>query len=134
MEGIMIKYFLGSVALFVFISVFPSISYAEKMDTTSMLNPDTRARVESQYMEKELALDSSTAASVHEINLKYANANQEIMTSDKKHAEKLKEVKKNSHAKDQELKKVLTADQYKKYTEKKMEMMEMVKEKVKAKK
>jgi predicted RND superfamily exporter protein len=130
----MIKFLLGSVVFFVFISVFPSSSFAEKMDTTSMMNPDTRARHETQYMEKELNLDSSTVISVHKINLKYAEANQEIMTSDKKRADKIKEVKKNSIEKDQEMEKVLTADQYKKYTEMKKEMMETVKEKAKGKK
>jgi hypothetical protein len=129
----MIKFLLGSVVLFVFISVFPSSIFADKMDTTSMMGPDWRAGYETQYMEKELGLDFFTAASVHEINLKYAEANQKIMTSDKKIVEKIIEVKKNSYAKDQEIEKVLTADQYNEYKEKKKEMMEIVNEKVNVK-
>lgn len=129
----MIKFLLGSVVFFVLISVFPSSTFAEKMDTTSMLGWDWRAGYETQYMEKELGLDFFTAASVHEINLKYAEANQKIMTSDKKDAEKIEEIKNNSTAKDLELEEVLTADQYKEYTEKKRDMMEIVNEKVKVK-
>jgi Spy/CpxP family protein refolding chaperone len=131
----MIKFLFGSVVFFVFIGVFPSSTFADKMDTTSMMSPDWdwRAGYETQYMEKELALDFFTAASVHEINLKYAESNHKIMTSDKKTVEKIIEVKKNSYAKDQEMEKVLTADQYKEYTEKKKEMMKTVEEKVRVK-
>lgn len=130
----MIKYLLVSAALFVFISVFPSTSFADKMDATKIVDPETRAHIETQYMKKELALDSLTAASVQEINLKYAKANQELMTSDKKNTEKVKEIKKNSKEKDREMEKILTPDQYKKYTEKKKDIMEKVEEKVKEKK
>lgn len=59
----MIKYFLESVVLFAVISFIPSVSYAQEIDTTGILNPEVVARFETQFMKKELALDSSTASS-----------------------------------------------------------------------
>lgn len=125
---------LESIVLFAVISVIPNISFADEVDTTGILNPDMRAHLETEFMEKKLALNSSTASLVYDINLKYAKINQEIMSSKKRNAEKYREVKKNLSEKDDDLKKVLTGDQYKKYTETKKEMMETIKEKVKEQK
>jgi hypothetical protein len=129
----MIRYFLESIVLFALISVIPSASFAQKTDTTGNLNPQNVARVETDFMKHQLALDSTKAAAVYEINLKYAKENQQVMKSDKSDSLKLMQIRKNSDAKDNELKRVLTNDQYNKYIAMKKEMMNSIKEKMKQK-
>jgi hypothetical protein len=130
----MVKKLLLSAVLLAMINIMPTLSLAQETDTTGFKNPDTRAQFETQYMKRALNLDSAVADSVYNINLKYAKANQELITSEKKKAHKYRELMKSSEAKDKELQKVLTEEQYKKYTETKNEMLSAIKEKMKEKK
>lgn len=121
----MTKCFLGSLVLFAVLCVIPSASFAQKPD------PEVVARIETDFMKKQLKLDSSTESVVHEINLKYEKENYRIMNSDISKVDKLKEIKQNSDAKDEEMKRVLSKDQYEKYIKLKKDLMKLAGEKMK---
>lgn len=77
--------------------------------------PEERAKALTDEMKSKLTLNDSQYQKVYDINLKYAKQNESIVkgTGDKKAKDEL--IKKQLDAKKQEMKGVLSADQYKKY-------------------
>jgi hypothetical protein len=112
------------------ISFMPGVSFAQPIDTTGIMNPEVPATIETEYMKNKLALDSSTASAVYDINLRSEKRNQQIITSNKSNATKFRELQLSSQTRDAEMKRVLTKDQYNKYMAMKKDMMSTVKEKL----
>ncbi|MCI1647260.1 MAG: DUF4890 domain-containing protein [Bacteroides sp.] len=100
--------------------VFATQSFAQGRG--GMRTPEERAKMLTEKIKEALSLNETQEKTVYDINLKYAKQNQEVMTSDGDRAEKMEKMRSLQDAKNGELKKVLTEDQYKKY-EKMLEEM-----------
>ncbi|MGC8823730.1 MAG: hypothetical protein ACP5PZ_03935 [Bacteroidales bacterium] len=90
--------------------------------------PEEWARWQTEWMKKELSLDSTLVPRVYAINLKYANKMEEIMQTDTSRFERRQDVKNLMDAKENELKKVLTDEQFKRYLQKRNEMRQHVRD------
>jgi len=129
----MIKNISLCFVFFAAISLIPNVSSAQPADTTGIYNPEYPATIETEYMKSKLSLDSATASSVYNINLKYEKRNQQILTSKINNAEKFRALQLSSQTRDAEMKSVLTKEQYNKYMAIKKDMMNTVKDKLKKK-
>lgn len=95
--------------------------------------PEERATKLTSWMKTNLQLTDDQVAKVGEINLKYANKNEALRNSPEPGREKLKKLKSFDQDKDNELKTLLTDEQYKTYQAKKEEIKEEFKAKAKEK-
>ena len=90
------------------------------------MDSSSRAKMDTQRMTENLGLNADQAKAVEAINTKYATKQNELMTalrpqdgsrpSEDVRTKGFEQMKALNDAKDAELKKVLTADQYTKYT------------------
>ena len=87
-----------------------------------------------EWMKKNLTLTEEKLPQVQEINLKYSNKLYALKRNTIPRRQKLEMLKDNDIAKDEEMKKVLTADQFKLYQTKKEEIKKQMKQKMKEKK
>lgn len=109
--------------------LFPLIASAQNEDFKNS-TPEQRAQFQTDWMKTELSLDSSITTFVYSVNLKYAKKNQSLMNSGGSRVQKYREFKASSEAKDNELKKILTKEQYKEYLERKEEMKQNMRQKL----
>jgi hypothetical protein len=86
------------------------------------------------WMKTTLTLSEEQLPPVEEINLKYANKLYALKRNTIPRRQKLEVLKDNNAAKDEELKKVFTPDQFKLYQSKKQEIIKQMKQKIKEKK
>ena len=86
------------------------------------------------WMKKNLSLTEEQLPQVQEINPKYANKLYALKRNTIPRRQKLEMLKDNDIAKDEEMKKVLTSDQFKSYQTKKEEIKKQMKQKMKEKK
>jgi len=105
-----------------------------RAQTSSMPAPEDRANKLTEWMKTNLELTSDQVPPVQSINLKYANKLQEVQQSSQTKQQKMRSLKADGDAKDQELKRVLTSEQFQTWLTKKEDLKKQVKEKVKAKK
>ena len=103
------------------------------MDPLKDTTPAQRAQMQTKWMETNLSLDAKTSASVSAINLKYAQENETLMSTDEPKFKKLMAFKQHSNAKDAELKAIFTPEQCSLYEQKKSEMEATIMQKVKDK-
>lgn len=73
---------------------------------------EERAQRQTEQMTKKLGLDENQTASVGEINLKYAQQVDEILASDQEQPAKRAAIRDLKAAQDDELRQVLTEEQY----------------------
>lgn len=92
------------------------------------LTAEERAQKWTDWMKTELAVTAEQEPKVHAINVKYANQMDDVKSEGGDRRSKFKDARENSKAKDEELKAVLTPDQFTKYTEKKQEMQQKIRE------
>jgi biopolymer transport protein ExbB/TolQ len=85
-------------------------------------------------MKSNLNLTVEQVAQVHPINLKYADKMQDLYLSSQTRRQKFQALKADFNAKDAELKKIFTADQYKTYQAKKEEIKKALKDEMKERK
>lgn len=104
-----------------------------QIDELKNSTPEQRATLLTEMMTTTLSLDEKTTTAVSAINLKYATQTQALLDSDGPRLEKLMTFRRNSAAKDTEIKAVLTAEQYRLYEQKKSEMQDTVKQKIQEK-
>ncbi len=90
-----------------------------------------RAAKLTEWMKTNLQLTDEQLPKIQDINLKYANKADELRSMSGGKRQKLQKLKSDGHAKDGELKTVLTQDQYKIYESKKAELQKQFKEKAK---
>ncbi len=106
----------------VILAMSPIFYYVLGQNDFRNSTPEQRAKEQTEWMRTQLKLDSAVVSKVYDINLKYARKNQSIMTSDVPRSEKMQVMKANSGAKDEELQKIFTMEQFTLYQQKKEEM------------
>lgn len=89
-------------------------------------SPGERAEIQTEWMKTELSLSDDQAVTTQEINLKYAEKVESLKSSDASRMEKFQELKAYDTAKDGELEKVFSDDQYKVYQKKKEKLRKAV--------
>jgi hypothetical protein len=95
---------------------------------------DTLATKLTNWMKTTLALSDEQVSQVQEINQKYAEKMYALQRKTIPRRQKLEILKDNDAAKENELKKVFTVDQFKLYQAKKEELKKQMKQKAKEKK
>lgn len=119
----------------ILLALLPVFAFAQKMDRKTA---DERAQKHTEKMAADLNLSESQKAKVAAINKKYADVADEMRADQKTEKEARRtEAQKRVEARDQEIKAVLTPEQYAKQQEMKaahQEKREIKKEKMKAKK
>jgi hypothetical protein len=79
--------------------------------------PEARAKNMTDKMKTELTLSEDQYKQVYDINLKYAQKNQEAATGEGTRMQKAKALRSGNSAKNDELKTVLNNEQFEKYAE-----------------
>ncbi len=120
---------IGLVFGWALLLLVPALATAQ-MEEFKNSTPEERATLQTELMKTALTLDEKAGTAVSEINLKYAKETQTLMDSSSPRLEKLMTFRKNSDAKDAEIKALLTPEQYSLYQQKKSEMEETVKQKL----
>lgn len=120
------------ISLMAILLLVPALAMAQ-MDELKNTTPEERAAALTKMMDSSLSLDEKTSAAVSAINLKYAKETQALMDSSGPKLGKLMTFRQNAQAKDEELKGVLSPEQYTLYEQKKDEMQATMKQKMKEK-
>lgn len=97
-------------------------------------SPEARAKTLTDKMKTELSLSDEQTSKVYDINLKYAQKNQESLKGEGSKMEKAKAVKGDNKDKNKELKEVLTEEQFEKYKDLQQEKRATMREKLKNRK
>ena len=95
------------------------------------MSASDRAAKLTDWMTKNLNLTADQVPKVSDINVKYANINEQLKTSTDTQDQKMATMKTNNAAKEAELKGVLTDSQYKTYLSKKDDMKKEMKAQMK---
>ncbi len=119
-----------------FISLIASLFFIANSYSQEKTIPPAadRAAKLTEWMKTNLQLTTDQVTPVQEINLKYANKMDDLRKSAKGRRAKMQTMKSDNKAKDAELKKILTADQFKTYLAKKDELKKKFKEEMKERK
>ncbi|MBX2972658.1 MAG: hypothetical protein KF797_06115 [Flavobacteriales bacterium] len=105
------------------VAVMAGMAVAAQAQDKAQRTPEERAKMRTERLTKELELTPEQAAKVEAINMKYAGKVDEVRKErEAERAEVRKEAKTMHDAHDAEMKAVLTADQYAKWTARKEEM------------
>lgn len=115
----------------IFLLALTAIGFNQATAQTTERTPLTaeeRAQKWTDWMKTELTLTAEQEPNVHAINLKYADQMDDIKSAEGDRRSKFKDAKATSKAKDEELKAVLTPDQFTKYTAKKQEMQQKLRD------
>lgn len=91
------------------------------------LAPEERAAHLTEWMKEKLELNDDLSKQVNQINLKYANQMELLKTDDGSRFSKFQKIKSIDESKDQELKKLLSADKFAKYLDEKEAIREKIK-------
>ena len=110
--------------------VFLPLAANAQLEELKNLTHQERAGLQTEWMKTALSLDAKASTAVADIKLKYATQNQSLMESNSPKLGKLMTFRRNSEAKDAELKAILTPQQYAIYEQKKSAMEEKMKQKV----
>lgn len=98
------------------------LSNGMAQNTNLEKTPMERAKVQTDWMQKELSLDSIQKEEVYQINLNYAHKIENIKNSNVIRMQKFQAFRSLSEDKDWELKNIFTKDQFKSYLKKKDEL------------
>jgi len=110
-----------------------AIQVSAQKDSTAH-SPEARARTMTDKMKTELSLSDDQYTKVYEINLKYAQKNQEALKAEGSRMSKLKAMKTENAEKNSELKTVLSQEQFDKYKSMQKEMRSTMKQAYKSRK
>lgn len=102
---------------------------AQNKKTIQDSTPEQRAKIQTEWMKTNLALNAAQTEQVYNLNLQYAQKNAPILQSKDGKLSKYKKLKALQQEKSAALTKILDAEQYKKYQELKEQMLETIKEK-----
>jgi hypothetical protein len=97
--------------------------YADTIAKLKAATPETRAKMQTDLMNTKLSLTAEQYKQVSAINLLYARKIEPIFRSDANRFSKYQKIKPLLDEKDEQLKAVFTAEQFKKYQDVKSEMM-----------
>jgi len=117
-----------TVALTLLFMLFSQLVIAQHGSAMQDKTPQERAKFQTAIMKSKLGLDSVQLEQVEAINLKYALKNEPVIKSDDSKFSKFKQLKSSQKEKEAELKKILTADQFKQYQAFQDEMKAQLKE------
>ena len=106
------------------------ITVANAQDSYKDKSPEERAKMQTEWMQKKLTLDSTVVTSVQTINLKYANKMEILKNNRDSRYAKIQEFKSLSDQKDKELKTVFTPEQYNLYLQKKDELKDYMRQNI----
>lgn len=113
------------------VSLFVVGISAQEPQKRQRMTAEERASKQTEMMTKNLALTSEQEVKIKEINLRYAKQAEEKMASAQNDRESNREAIKNQmKAKDDELKQVLTGDQYNKWKSERKEFTKKGKERM----
>jgi len=101
---------------------------AEMAKMVKESTPEQRAMLQTAMMKNKIKLDSAQVVQVQAINLKYAEKLDPVLKGDERKLKQMRDMMAIQRDKDAELKKALTADQFKQYEAMKDEMKEKLKE------
>ncbi|MET0464338.1 MAG: hypothetical protein ABW007_14330 [Chitinophagaceae bacterium] len=93
-----------------------SFAVSAQSDSTKH-SPEKRAKAMTDKMKTDLTLSDDQYKQVYDINLKYAQKNQEAAGGEGSRMQKAKALKSGNASKNEELKAVLNSQQFEKYTE-----------------
>ena len=93
-----------------------------QMDSAAMRTPESRAAMLSDKMKTDLALTDAQYTQVQGVNLKYAQKNDSLFRSPGERSDKMQAMRSSMQAKGDELKAILTPDQFTKYQAMEKEM------------
>jgi Spy/CpxP family protein refolding chaperone len=116
---------IRSIALLACLSFITVVAQAQEEERTP-LTPEERATKWTEWMKTELSVTAEQEPKVHEINLKYAQQTESVRAQGGSRRSKFKDVKSIDDAKDEELKAVLSPEQFEQYRAKKQEMRKKV--------
>lgn len=105
---------------------FIAIGVQAQEEERTPLTPEERATKWTEWMKTELSITAEQEPKVHEINLKYAQQTESIRTQGGSRRSKFKDVKSIDDAKDEELKAVLSPEQFEQYRARKQDMRKKV--------
>jgi len=117
-----------TVALTLLFMLFSQLVIAQHGSAMQDKTPQERAKFQTAIMKSKLGLDSVQLEQVEAINLKYALKNEPVIKSDDSKFSKFKQLKSTQKEKEAELKKILTAKQFKQYQAFQDEMKAQLKE------
>jgi len=105
------------ITLTMILSLILSGQVAMAQNTSAMQDktPQERAAFQTEMMKNKLGLDSAQLNQVEAINLKYALKNEPVIRSSDSKLAKFRTLNASQKEKQAELKKVLTAEQYRQY-------------------
>ncbi len=92
-----------------------SFAVSAQSDSTKH-SPEKRAKTMTDKMKTELTLTDDQYKQVYDINLKYAQKNQEAVGGEGTRMQKAKTLRSGNSAKNEELKAVLNSEQFEKYS------------------
>ena len=100
-------------------------AWAQEEERTA-LTPEERATKWTEWMKTELSITAEQEPKVHAINLKYAQQTESVRAQGGSRRSKFKDVKSIDDAKDEELKAILSPEQFERYRAKKQDMRKKV--------
>lgn len=106
------KVFLG-----VFGVMFFVLTASAQHPPREKVDAPTRAKHQTERLTKDLGLNEATSKKVYDLALERAKKMDEIMASSAERPEKMKLGKANQEAFEKKMKEILTADQFKKFSE-----------------
>lgn len=115
-------------ALLFLCAMYTQLAGAQSVKSISDKTPEQRAEALTAVMKSKLPLNPEQVPRVQAINLAYALKNEPVIKSDAGKRAKFKQLKALQKDKDNELEKVLTAEQFKQYQALKEELKEKIKE------
>ena len=109
-------------------TMYTQLAGAQTVKSISDKTPEQRAEALTAVMKSKLQLNPEQVPRVQAINLAYVLKNEPVIKSDARKRAKFKQLKALQKDKDNELEKVLTAEQFKQYQALKEELKEKIKE------
>lgn len=124
------RFYIFTLGLSLLLTFFAQLAIAQNATGLTDKTPEERAQFQTNLMKSKLNLDSGQVTQLQAINLKYALKTDPIIKSDAGKFSRFRQIKALQKEKDEELKKIFTAEQYKQYEAFKTEMKDKMKEKM----
>jgi hypothetical protein len=124
------RFYIVTLGLSLLLTLFAQLAIAQNATGLTDKTPEERAQFQTNLLKSKLNLDSGHVTRLQAINLKYALKNDPIIKSDAGKFSRFRQIKALQKEKDEELKKIFTAEQYKQYEAFKTEMKDKMKEKM----
>jgi hypothetical protein len=113
----------------IFVLILSTSTLFGQDSNISKSTPEQRAKFQTEQMNKKLPLKADQYEAVYAINIKFAKETEPYIRETDGKMKKLRELKAIQNKKSEEMKAILTPDQYKKYEELQKENREKAKDK-----